>query len=169
MSLRLWARIRDHLWGWDDAFVVLAGIASFSGDILVCLSMLNSNTDRYSPADQCTPVPDDGLGLHLWTLDSNHLVAYFRVRPHPFDNAHKFILTLDIACLLNQLCICCKCDTDQTLHPLSVSTPVCRSRTDGDAQCTSSSQTPYMEYDCTLLGVGPDLLPAGTLLMSSYC
>jgi hypothetical protein len=38
MSLRLWVRIRDHLWGWDDAFVLLAGVASIVGDSMVCLS-----------------------------------------------------------------------------------------------------------------------------------
>lgn len=39
LSLRLWVRIKDRLWGWDDLFVVLAGIASFVGDIMVCMSM----------------------------------------------------------------------------------------------------------------------------------
>lgn len=43
MSLRLWVRIKDRLWGWDDAFIILAGIASISGDILVCLSMIPRN------------------------------------------------------------------------------------------------------------------------------
>lgn len=38
LSLRLWVRIKDRLWGWDDSFVVLAGIASFCGDIIVCIS-----------------------------------------------------------------------------------------------------------------------------------
>lgn len=40
-SLRLWSRFRDRLWGWDDAFVFLAGIASIAGDSMVCLSMLS--------------------------------------------------------------------------------------------------------------------------------
>ncbi|EDU49410.1 conserved hypothetical protein [Pyrenophora tritici-repentis Pt-1C-BFP] len=60
LSLRIWIRIRDRLWGWDDFFVILAGIASFVGDILVCM------------------MPEDGLGLHLWTLDPAHLIAYFK-------------------------------------------------------------------------------------------
>ncbi|KAL7775548.1 hypothetical protein CFE70_009391 [Pyrenophora teres f. teres 0-1] len=60
LSLRIWVRIRDRLWGWDDFFVILAGIASFVGDILVCM------------------MPEDGLGLHLWTLDVPHLIAYFK-------------------------------------------------------------------------------------------
>ncbi|EMD64248.1 hypothetical protein COCSADRAFT_181377 [Bipolaris sorokiniana ND90Pr] len=60
LSLRLWVRIKDHLWGWDDCFVVLAGIASFCGDVLVCI------------------MPADGLGLHLWTLDSKHIMLYFK-------------------------------------------------------------------------------------------
>jgi hypothetical protein len=38
MTLRLWVRVRDNLWGWDDAFVVLAGMASLVGDCFVCLS-----------------------------------------------------------------------------------------------------------------------------------
>ncbi|XP_014560327.1 hypothetical protein COCVIDRAFT_89338 [Bipolaris victoriae FI3] len=60
LCLRLWVRIKDRLWGWDDCFVVLAGIASFCGDILVCM------------------MPADGLGLHLWTLDAKHLMLYFK-------------------------------------------------------------------------------------------
>jgi hypothetical protein len=40
MSLRLWVRIRDRLWGWDDAFVLLSGVASIVGDSMVCLSKL---------------------------------------------------------------------------------------------------------------------------------
>ncbi|EMD88857.1 hypothetical protein COCC4DRAFT_137122 [Bipolaris maydis ATCC 48331] len=60
LSLRLWVRIKDRLWGWDDSFVVLAGIASFCGDIIVCI------------------MPGDGLGLHLWTLDAEHLMLYFK-------------------------------------------------------------------------------------------
>lgn len=49
LSLRLWVRVKDHLWGWDDAFVVLAGTASFIGDILVCLSMIQREYDTSSP------------------------------------------------------------------------------------------------------------------------
>lgn len=60
LCLRLWVRIKDRLWGWDDFFVVLAGVASFFGDIMVCL------------------MPHDGLGLHLWTLDWQHLLSYFK-------------------------------------------------------------------------------------------
>ncbi|KAF1850087.1 uncharacterized protein K460DRAFT_372457 [Cucurbitaria berberidis CBS 394.84] len=60
ISLRLWVRIRDRLWGWDDAFVLFAGTASLIGDVLVCL------------------MPGDGLGLHLWTLDKEHLMSYFK-------------------------------------------------------------------------------------------
>jgi hypothetical protein len=41
MSLRLWVRIRDRLWGCDDVFVLLAGIASIVGDSMVCLSKLS--------------------------------------------------------------------------------------------------------------------------------
>lgn len=39
MAFRLFVRVRERLWGWDDAFVVLAGVSSVSGDILVCMSM----------------------------------------------------------------------------------------------------------------------------------
>jgi hypothetical protein len=38
ICLRLWVRIRDRLWGWDDLFVLLAGLASIMGDTFVCLS-----------------------------------------------------------------------------------------------------------------------------------
>lgn len=38
ISLRLWVRFRDRLWGWDDLFVLLAGFASVVGDTFVCLS-----------------------------------------------------------------------------------------------------------------------------------
>ncbi|KAH3913948.1 hypothetical protein HBI56_055710 [Parastagonospora nodorum] len=60
ISLRLWVRFRDRLWGWDDLFVLLAGVASVVGDTFVCL------------------MPGDGLGLHLWTLSSTQLSDYFR-------------------------------------------------------------------------------------------
>jgi hypothetical protein len=40
ICLRLWVRIRDRLWGWDDLFVLLAGLASIIGDTFVCLSKL---------------------------------------------------------------------------------------------------------------------------------
>jgi len=38
ISLRLWVRFRDRLWGWDDLFVLLAGFTSVVGDTFVCLS-----------------------------------------------------------------------------------------------------------------------------------
>lgn len=57
---RVWIRIKDRLWGWDDAFVVLACVTSIVGDTMVCL------------------MPNDGLGLHLWTLDNAHLISYFK-------------------------------------------------------------------------------------------
>ncbi|KAL1799499.1 hypothetical protein ACET3X_003536 [Alternaria dauci] len=60
LSLRLLFRIKDRLWGWDDVFVVLAAVTSFIGDIMVCM------------------MPQDGLGLHLWTLDFEHLTLYFK-------------------------------------------------------------------------------------------
>ncbi|KAG9193742.1 hypothetical protein G6011_03777 [Alternaria panax] len=60
LSLRLWFRIKDRLWGWDDFFVVLAAVASLIGDTMVCM------------------MPADGLGLHLWTLDAEHLTSYFK-------------------------------------------------------------------------------------------
>ncbi|KAF2025079.1 hypothetical protein EK21DRAFT_93548 [Setomelanomma holmii] len=60
IALRLWVRLRDGLWGWDDAFVLLSGIASIVGDGMVCL------------------MPRDGMGLHFWTLDYAHLLSYFR-------------------------------------------------------------------------------------------
>ncbi|KAJ8117651.1 hypothetical protein OPT61_g1187 [Boeremia exigua] len=59
-SLRLWSRIRDRLWGWDDAFVFLAGIASVAGDSVVCM------------------MPFDGLGLHFYTLSDSDKSAYFK-------------------------------------------------------------------------------------------
>lgn len=58
--LRTWIRVKDRLWGWDDAFVVLACMASIIGDTMVCL------------------MPNDGLGLHLWTLDEVHRTSYFK-------------------------------------------------------------------------------------------
>lgn len=45
MSLRLWVRYRDRLWGWDDAFVLLAGVTSVIGDIVVCLSGYHLSSD----------------------------------------------------------------------------------------------------------------------------
>ncbi|KAH9876632.1 hypothetical protein J1614_003764 [Plenodomus biglobosus] len=60
LALRLWVRFRDRLWGWDDAFVLLACLTSVVGDTMVCL------------------MPRDGLGLHFWTLDARHREAYFR-------------------------------------------------------------------------------------------
>lgn len=59
-SLRLWSRYRDRLWGWDDAFVFLALLASISGDTIVCL------------------MPYDGLGLHFYTLSDSDRAAYFK-------------------------------------------------------------------------------------------
>ncbi|KAH8722778.1 hypothetical protein GQ44DRAFT_621776 [Phaeosphaeriaceae sp. PMI808] len=60
ITLRLWVRLRDRIWGWDDAFVLLAGLSSVVGDTMVCL------------------MPADGLGLHLWTLRYPMLVSYFK-------------------------------------------------------------------------------------------
>ncbi|KAF1359133.1 hypothetical protein EJ07DRAFT_120890 [Lizonia empirigonia] len=60
-SLRLWSRFRDRLWGWDDAFVFLAGVASIAGDSLVCL------------------LPYSGLGLHFYTLSRDDKEAYFKL------------------------------------------------------------------------------------------
>ncbi|KAF2825522.1 hypothetical protein CC86DRAFT_446784 [Ophiobolus disseminans] len=60
ITLRLWVRVRDRLWGWDDAFVLLAGIASAAGDIIVCLT------------------PNDGMGLHFQTLNRAHRLEYFK-------------------------------------------------------------------------------------------
>lgn len=48
ICLRVWVRIRDNLWGLDDAFVVLAGVASIVGDVIVCLSMFPTPTVRFS-------------------------------------------------------------------------------------------------------------------------
>ncbi|OAK96931.1 hypothetical protein IQ06DRAFT_48439 [Phaeosphaeriaceae sp. SRC1lsM3a] len=60
ICLRLWVRFRDSLWGRDDLFVALAGLASIIGDTFVCL------------------MPGDGLGLHLWTLGAGKLSEYFK-------------------------------------------------------------------------------------------
>jgi len=60
VTLRLWVRSRDRLWGWDDVFVILACISSVAGDTVVCL------------------MPGDGLGLHMWTLSGTRLTSYFR-------------------------------------------------------------------------------------------
>jgi hypothetical protein len=78
MSLRLWARFRDSLWGWDDLFVLLAGIASIVGDSFVCLSEYTLD-GFYSLHVTNNSVPGDGLGLHLWTLGYDKLGEYFRV------------------------------------------------------------------------------------------
>ncbi|KAF1937794.1 hypothetical protein EJ02DRAFT_514971 [Clathrospora elynae] len=60
IGLRVWVRVRDRLWGWDDAFVVIAGVASIAGDSVVC------------------QMPEDGLGLHFWTLGDQRVMSYFR-------------------------------------------------------------------------------------------
>ncbi|KAL5118644.1 hypothetical protein ACEQ8H_003495 [Pleosporales sp. CAS-2024a] len=60
MSLRLWVRFRDRLWGWDDLFVLCAGLISVVGDTFVCL------------------MPGGGLGLHLWTLNADQISFYFK-------------------------------------------------------------------------------------------
>ncbi|KAL6709933.1 hypothetical protein ACN47E_000718 [Coniothyrium glycines] len=60
VALRVWIRIRDRLWGWDDFFVVLACVTSIVGDTMVCL------------------MPADGLGLHLWTLNFDNLISFFK-------------------------------------------------------------------------------------------
>jgi hypothetical protein len=39
LTLRLWFRIKERLWGWDDFIIILAAAASFIGDIIVCMSM----------------------------------------------------------------------------------------------------------------------------------
>ncbi|KAF2870406.1 hypothetical protein BDV95DRAFT_629553 [Massariosphaeria phaeospora] len=49
ISLRLFARIRARLWGWDDLFVLLAGV-----------------------------MPSDGMGKHFWTLDPHTQMDYFK-------------------------------------------------------------------------------------------
>ncbi|KAF1926009.1 uncharacterized protein M421DRAFT_7509 [Didymella exigua CBS 183.55] len=59
-SLRLWSRFRDRLWGWDDAFLFLAALASIAGDSMVCL------------------MPYDGLGLHFYTLSAGDRKSYFK-------------------------------------------------------------------------------------------
>jgi hypothetical protein len=56
MSLRLWVRFRDRLWGWDDLFVLLAGIASIVGDSFVCLSEC-SQYSSLNPCDQQSQCP----------------------------------------------------------------------------------------------------------------
>ncbi|KAF1828952.1 hypothetical protein BDW02DRAFT_613550 [Decorospora gaudefroyi] len=76
LSLRLVVRIRDRIWGWDDVFVVIAGTASFLGDVMICI------------------MPQDGLGLHLWTLDGHHLTTYF-----------KHIYTANIAYTASATCV----------------------------------------------------------------
>jgi hypothetical protein len=39
LILRLCFRIKKRLCGWDDFFIILAAAASFTGDIIVCMSM----------------------------------------------------------------------------------------------------------------------------------
>ncbi|KAF2279130.1 uncharacterized protein EI97DRAFT_456523 [Westerdykella ornata] len=60
IALRLYVRIRARLLGWDDLFVVLAGIAVTIGSSLTCL------------------MPDYGLGKHFWTLTVAHRMEYFK-------------------------------------------------------------------------------------------
>lgn len=76
-SLRLWSRFRDRLWGWDDAFVFLSGLASIAGDSVVCLSTLIPSCGIVR-AD-IRAVPYDGLGLHFYTLSAANKEAYFKV------------------------------------------------------------------------------------------
>jgi len=59
VMLRLWVRLRDRFWGWDDTFVLLACISSIAGDTVVSL------------------MPRVGLGLHFWTLSGKRLSSYF--------------------------------------------------------------------------------------------
>ncbi|KAF2463101.1 uncharacterized protein BDR25DRAFT_298639 [Lindgomyces ingoldianus] len=60
VSLRLYIRFRERLWGWDDLFVLFAGLSTIAGSCIVCL------------------MPDSGMGKHIWTLDNGHLEEYFK-------------------------------------------------------------------------------------------
>lgn len=54
-----------------------------------------------------TTVPGDGLGLHLWTLDAEHLMLYFKVLLLNTNDMHQLILTPKIAHLFHQCGILC--------------------------------------------------------------
>ncbi|CAI6331656.1 unnamed protein product [Periconia digitata] len=58
--LRLFVRWRRRIWGWDDAFVVLAATGCTIGSILIC------------------QMPDDGLGKHWWTLTAEQRMMFFK-------------------------------------------------------------------------------------------
>ncbi|KAF2713400.1 hypothetical protein K504DRAFT_498217 [Pleomassaria siparia CBS 279.74] len=60
ISLRLFARVKDRLWGWDDLFVFLAGMAVTVGSTLICL------------------LPNAGMGRHFWTLNDEEVLQYFK-------------------------------------------------------------------------------------------
>ncbi|KAF2676194.1 hypothetical protein K458DRAFT_352169 [Lentithecium fluviatile CBS 122367] len=60
VSMRLYVRTKQKLWGVDDLFVTLAIAAVAAGSTLTCL------------------MPDDGLGLHFWTLDADIKIQYFK-------------------------------------------------------------------------------------------
>lgn len=59
-SLRLFVRRKAGLLSWDDLFVGLATLSTIIGSSLTCF------------------MPDTGLGLHLWTLDENTVMEYFK-------------------------------------------------------------------------------------------
>ncbi|KAH6629000.1 hypothetical protein C7974DRAFT_433739 [Boeremia exigua] len=59
-SLRLIGRWRSRFWGWEDACVFFACVASACGDTMVCL------------------MPFNGLGLHFATLSASNAEAYYK-------------------------------------------------------------------------------------------
>lgn len=58
--LRIYVRFRERLWGWDDVCIFVAAAAIIVGSSLICL------------------MPDDGMGLHFWTLPADLRMAYFK-------------------------------------------------------------------------------------------
>lgn len=60
MSLRIWARIKQRLVGWDDFFIVLSIAFVTAASVMTC------------------EMPEFGLGKHFWTLEEEHQSRYFK-------------------------------------------------------------------------------------------
>jgi hypothetical protein len=76
-------------------------------------------------------VPRDGLGLHFWTLDQAHVMAYFKVAHAIYGYRSKYadIIT---ARLHNKRSLQRKRNPHQAFHSLPVSSIVRRERIDNE-------------------------------------
>lgn len=78
VTLRLFVRARERLWGLDDLFVVLAALSCLAGSIIACLSMLIILL-KLTSYSNLVIVPSNGLGKHFYTLSAETRMEYFRV------------------------------------------------------------------------------------------